>query len=61
MDDLICLTDAQMKRIEPYFPLSHGLPCVDDRRVVSGIVLGIGFVIKTVGHVTAGLGFCLRV
>lgn len=24
--------------IEPYFPLSHGVPRVDDRRVVSGII-----------------------
>jgi len=31
-----------MRRIEPYFPLSHGVPRVDDRRVLSGIV----FVIK---------------
>jgi putative transposase len=27
-----------MRRIEPYFPLSHGVPRVDDRRVVSGII-----------------------
>ena len=27
-----------MARIEPYFPLSHGIARVDDRRVVSGIV-----------------------
>jgi hypothetical protein len=27
-----------MARIEGYFPLSHGVPRVDDRRVVSGIV-----------------------
>ena len=25
-------------RIEPYFPLSHGVPRVDDRRIVSGII-----------------------
>jgi hypothetical protein len=24
MSDLLMLTDAQMRRIEPYFPLSHG-------------------------------------
>ena len=30
-----------MRRIEPYFPLSHGIARVDDRRVVSGIVLVI--------------------
>ena len=32
------LSEAQMRRIEPYFPLSHGVPRVDDRRVVSGII-----------------------
>ena len=42
MDDLFLLTKAQMRRIEPYFPLSHGVARVDDRRVVSGII----FVIK---------------
>jgi len=36
------LSETQMRRIEPYFPLSHGIPRVDDRRIVSGIV----FVIK---------------
>jgi putative transposase len=42
MDDLFLLSKAQMRRIEPFFPLSHRVPRVDDRRVVSGIV----FVIK---------------
>ena len=46
MDDLIWLTDAQMKRIEPHFPLSHGVPRVDDCRVVSGPSLRSMFVIK---------------
>ena len=32
------LSKAQMRRIEPYFPLSHGIPRVDDRRIVSGII-----------------------
>ena len=27
-----------MRRIEPYFPRSHGVPRVDDRRVISGIL-----------------------
>ena len=26
MSDLIWLPEAQMRRIEPYFPLSHGVP-----------------------------------
>jgi putative transposase len=42
MRELIWLSEAQMRRIEPYFPLSHGVPRVDDRRVISGII----FVIK---------------
>ena len=41
MSDLIWLSEAQMRRIEPYFPLSHGIPRVDDRRVLSGIVFVI--------------------
>ena len=41
MSDLIWLSEAQMRRIEPYFPLSHGIPRVDDRRVISGIVFVI--------------------
>lgn len=32
MSDLIWLTEIQMKRISPYFPLSHGIARVDDRR-----------------------------
>jgi len=44
MGDLILLSEAQMRRIEPYFPQSHGMPRVDDRRVISGIV----FVIRNV-------------
>jgi putative transposase len=35
------LSEAQMRRIEPYFPMSHGIPRVDDRRIVSGIVFVI--------------------
>ena len=27
-----------MLPIEPFFPLSHGVPKVDDRRIVSGII-----------------------
>src|SRR5450631_2557007 len=41
MDDLFLLSEAQMRRIKPYFPLSHGIVRVDDRRVVSGIVFVI--------------------
>jgi len=38
MGDLFLLSERQMARIATYFPLSHGVPRVDDRRVVSGIV-----------------------
>lgn len=38
MDYLFFLSEAQMRWIEPYFPLSHGIPRVDDRRIVSGII-----------------------
>ena len=41
MNDLIWLSEAQMRRLEPY-PLSHGVPWVDDRRIVSGIIFVIG-------------------
>ncbi len=38
MSDLFWLTRAQLKRIEPHFPLSHGVPRVDNLRVISGII-----------------------
>ena len=41
MSDLFWLSDKQMRRIEPWFPLSHGVPRVDDRRVISGIIFVI--------------------
>jgi len=41
MSDLFWLSKAQLARIEPYFPLSHGVPRVDDRKVVSGIIFVI--------------------
>ena len=42
MSDLFLLSEAQMRRIEPCFPLSHGIARVDDRMVISDII----FVIK---------------
>lgn len=41
MSDLIWLSDAQLEQISPYFPLSHGIARVDDRRVLSGIIFVI--------------------
>lgn len=38
MSDLFLLSPAQMSKIQPFFPKSHGVARVDDRRVVSGIV-----------------------
>jgi len=38
MSDRYWLTDAQMRRLEPFFPKSHGKSRVDDRRVLSGII-----------------------
>lgn len=38
MSDLFWLTDEQLARLRPYFPKSHGIPRVDDRRVLSGII-----------------------
>jgi putative transposase len=38
MSDQFWLTKDQLKRIEPFFPRSRGIPRVDDRRVVSGII-----------------------
>jgi transposase len=43
MGDLFLLSERQMARISPFFPLSHSVPRVDDRRVVSGII----YVIRT--------------
>jgi putative transposase len=41
MTDLFLLSPAQMRRITPHFPLSHGISRVDDRRIVSAIIFVI--------------------
>ena len=38
MSDVFLLTRQQLNKIKPYFPVSHGIPRVDDRRVISGII-----------------------
>ena len=38
MSSLFYLTPTQLSRIEPYFPLPHGVPRVDDGRIISGII-----------------------
>ena len=40
MYDLFWLNDAQIARLEPYSPKSHGKPPVDDLRVLSEITFG---------------------
>ncbi len=41
MSDHPLLSQAQMRRLLPLFPRSRGLRRVDDRRVISGIILVI--------------------
>ncbi len=38
MSNLNWLNDDQMARLRPCFPKSHGVPRVDDRRVISGFI-----------------------
>ena len=38
MSNLFWLTEAQMARLPPFFPKSHGRPRADDLRVLSGII-----------------------
>jgi transposase len=38
MSDVFWLSRTQMGKLKRYFPLSHGVRRVDDRRVLSGIV-----------------------
>lgn len=39
MSNLSWPTDAQMERLRPFFPKSHGRPRVDDRRGPGGTIL----------------------
>jgi transposase len=38
MSDHYWLSEAEIERMKPYFPRSHGRPRVDDRRIISGII-----------------------
>jgi transposase len=38
MSNLFWPTEAQMERLKPFFPTSHGKPRVDVRRVPSGMI-----------------------
>lgn len=39
MSGLFWLSDEQIERLRSFFPRRHGKPRVDDRRVLSGIML----------------------
>ena len=39
MSQLFYLSAEQLERIKPFFPLSHGIPRVDDLKVISGIII----------------------
>lgn len=56
MSDLFWLSQDQLAKIEPYFPLAHGVPRVDGRRVVSGIIFVIknGLRLSTTLRLSAG-------
>jgi transposase len=38
MSDHFWLSETQINLLKPYFTRSHGVPRVDDRRVLSGII-----------------------
>ena len=38
MAHLFWLSEKQMERIRPFFPKERGVPRVDDRKVLSGII-----------------------
>ena len=40
MSDLFLLSPVQMTRIETFFPLSHGVPRIDYRPVIPGMIYG---------------------
>jgi hypothetical protein len=39
MGDLFWLTGEKIERLRPFFPKSHGKSRVDERRVLSGVVV----------------------
>ena len=54
MSDQFWLTPAQLNRIKPHFPLSHGVPRVDDLRVISGIKRGLQLMTMSSSEVCNG-------
>jgi len=43
MSDVFMLSKQQLNSIKPYFPVSPGIPRVDDLRVISGIIYVIRY------------------
>lgn len=43
MRELFYLSTEHIERIKPFFPLSHGIPRVDDLKVISGIIYVIKY------------------
>lgn len=43
MRELFYLSTEQLERIKPFFPRSHGIPRVDDIKVISGIIYVIRY------------------
>lgn len=41
MDVPFLLSDSKMSRIDPFFPLAHGVSRVDDKKIISGIIFVI--------------------
>lgn len=50
MDHPYLLSEAQMRRIEPFFPLSHGIPRVDDRLIGIVSLTSDGRIILALSH-----------
>ncbi len=55
MTDMFLLTEAQMARISPFFPLSHGVPRVDDPLPGNGLPSN-----RERGRVISGIIFVIR-
>ena len=37
MSEFAIVSKAPLNRIKPYFTLSHGMPHIDDRRIIGGM------------------------
>ena len=43
MRDVFYLSVEQLEQIQSFFPLSHGVPRVDDRKVICGIIYVLSY------------------